>query len=157
MGCFTLIFFMFIYRLVNEKYKGNLTGMGAFLNGGRWNYVEQYMLYAAQHISLALVEVLVHQRIGSQTFLLQTLELPSQKNYYKKIELNKLPKDWDNTISITQKIGAAFLKNDALLYCVVPSIIVQQEYNILINPNSPNFGLIKIISEEKFDVDKRLI
>ncbi len=148
---------MIVYRLINEKYKGNLTGTGAYINGGRWNYVEQYMLYSAEHISLALVEIMVHQNHIVSNSYLQTLELPIAKNCYRKIDLSDMPENWQFKINETQKLGSAFLKNEHLLYCVVPSIIVKQENNILINPTSNLIKQVKLISEVKFDIDKRLL
>ncbi len=146
---------MTVYRLINEKYKGNLTGMGAYINGGRWNYLEQYMLYAAQHISLALLEVLVHQNNATTNYFLQTLQLPTNKQSFQIIENNSLSNNWHNNINETQEIGATFLKNNNLLYSVVPSIIVKQENNILINPTSTLINQLHIVNEEYFEVDKR--
>lgn len=47
-----------------------LTGEGAALRGGRWNSIGVSVVYASTHLSLALVELLVH---------LDALDLPGDR------------------------------------------------------------------------------
>jgi RES domain-containing protein len=54
---------MLVYRLTNSAFKDDTTGAGAYKYGGRWNEVEYHALYAAEHISLALLELLVHSKM----------------------------------------------------------------------------------------------
>jgi RES domain-containing protein len=56
----------------------------------------------------------------------------------------------------TQYIGTTFLKAKQLLFLKVPSIIVPEENNIVINPKHEAFKEIQVVTSQKFDVDKRL-
>jgi RES domain-containing protein len=52
---------MLVYRIVKNRARVNdLSGTGAFMNGGRWNYEGTYALYTSEYRSLALLETLVH-------------------------------------------------------------------------------------------------
>ncbi|HUN03492.1 MAG TPA: RES family NAD+ phosphorylase, partial [Niabella sp.] len=51
---------MIVYRLANSEYKDDLSGYGSFLYGGRWNSRGLYALYATEHISLAVLEIVVN-------------------------------------------------------------------------------------------------
>jgi RES domain-containing protein len=148
---------MLVYRLSQKKYSQDLNGTGAFLYGGRWNHAETYMLYTAQHISLSVLEILVHIKISSfeVPYSLITFQLPEIK--YKEILSDKLKKNWDTDMEYTQQIGNDFLQNNAFLYMMIPSIVIPQEKNILINPLHPDAKKIKIIKTEDFKFDKRLL
>jgi RES domain-containing protein len=150
---------MLVYRLTNSFYKDDLSGQGAYLYGGRWNEKETYALYAAEHISLSLVELLVHtkQLLQQPSYHLLTFLLPDESTLFKQIAHDKLSKNWKEDISITQYVGTSFLKQNQLLYLKVPSIIVPNENNVLINPKHPLFKKIKLKASEKFDVDRRLL
>jgi RES domain-containing protein len=148
---------MIVYRLAQSKYSDDLKGMGAFLYGGRWNYPEHYILYTAEHISLAVLEILVSIKISSfdATYSLLSIEIPDEG--YKTLEPKKLKKDWDVDTDYTRSIGKDFLKNNELLYMKVPSAVIPQEHNIIINPLHSAIKKIKVIKKAAFKFDKRLL
>ena len=51
---------MIVYRISNTRYSDDISGTGAKLHGARWNSVAVPMLYTAEHISLAVLEMLVN-------------------------------------------------------------------------------------------------
>ena len=52
---------MNLYRIVQNKTRTtDLSGIGAFIAGGRWNSKGTYMLYTSENSSLAYLESLVH-------------------------------------------------------------------------------------------------
>ena len=55
-----------------------LSGMGAYLYGGRWNSPGQYVVYASGNVSLAMLEVLVHID-DAEAFARQAACLPAFK------------------------------------------------------------------------------
>jgi RES domain-containing protein len=75
-----------------------------------------------------------------------------------RMQLNDLPKDWDAkppTLT-TQTIGDDFVNYNQAAILKVPSSIVAQEFNYLINPNHPDFSKIKVINRLKMSFDSRI-
>ncbi len=147
---------MIVYRLATEQFVDDLTGTGAKLYGGRWNSVGVPALYTTESISLALVEILVNTSkiLLPPDYMLLTLEIPDQLNV-RTIYKNKLKKDWKKDIEYTQFIGSSFINAAEELALKVPSAVVDEESNFVLNPNHVDFKKVKIKSISKFQLDKR--
>jgi RES domain-containing protein len=148
---------MIAYRISNEQYKEDISGNGAAINGSRWNSKNIKMLYTGEFISLSILESLVHLRrtdIPANQYLL-TIQIPEIS--VRDILLSKLKKDWHHHISYTQWIGDQFITEAKNLVLKVPSAIVPQEHNFLINPQHKDFKKVKIVSSELLELDKRLL
>ena len=148
---------MIVYRITNEKFKSDISGNGAALYGSRWNSKGKRLLYTSQFISLSILESLVHlkiKEIPSTQYLLH-IELPDDIEIaeisYKKIKIN-----WREETEYTQWLGNNFLQNNQSLIMKVPSAIVPQESNILLNPMHARFKKVKIVLSELLELDKRL-
>jgi RES domain-containing protein len=150
---------MLVYRLNQEKYKDDISGYGAFLNGGRWNEKEQYLLYTATSRSLALLEALVHLKQSSNIikWYILTIEMPDLPTISSVIKFEKLPKDWAVNESVTKYIGSKFILDKQLLFMEVPSIIIPEENNVIINPKHQYFNKVKIKQNKLLRLDKRLV
>jgi RES domain-containing protein len=147
------------YRLSREMYASALSGKGAALKGARWNSVGVEMIYTAGNRSLAMAEVAVHFTLATlpADYVMVTIHIPDGISL-KKLSSADLPADWNtfpHPVS-AQAIGDIFIAENK--YCVlqIPSAVTQGDYNLLINPNHPDFKGIKIISIEKFPFDKRI-
>lgn len=107
--------------------------MGAMLAGARWNPIGTPMLYAAQHLSLACVEILVH---------LDKSQMP--RDYvWSRTELAEAPEllEFENlhNIASCQAAGHAWALSANRLAVQVPSIVIPEEFNILLNPRHPGY------------------
>jgi RES domain-containing protein len=148
---------MLVYRLAKSKYADDLSETGAAITGGRWNKKGRAVLYCSEGRSLALLEVVVNIPPMFQSDLqLLTLELPPQN--FEILEKDKLPKNWFHYPAprILAEIVEEFYRKPEILAIKVPSAIVHQEYNVIINPRSKYFQEIKVISNEPFIFDPRL-
>ena len=148
---------MIVYRITNETYKNDISGNGAALYGSRWNSKGTPLLYTSQFISLSILESLVHLRkieIPPTQYLLQ-IEFPDE-NEIAKISYKKIKKNWHKELEYTQWLGDQFLQNNRNLTLQVPSAIVLQENNFLLNPLHPDFKKVKITASELLELDKRL-
>ncbi|MBP6184978.1 MAG: RES family NAD+ phosphorylase [Saprospiraceae bacterium] len=147
---------MLVFRLTRKKYMGQLSGVGAALYPGRWNRKGQEVIYTAESRALALVEVLVHlaKDLVPSDYYLQTIEIPDDLPI-GTITSNALPPHWYDPMPAneTRLIGAAILQNQCLMR--VPSAIVQDEWNLLINPHQTGFERIVLLHEEPFSLDVR--
>ncbi len=148
---------MIVYRLGNGSYASDLSGEGAKLFGGRWNSVGRSSLYTSEYISLCILEILAkaNKHTTPDNYTLLTLEIP--ENLSSEIKLNKLKENWQIHLEYTRFIGDEFLKENEKLTLKVPSAIVPQEHNFLINPLHKDFKKVKIISTELLNLDKRLL
>ncbi|MEJ7627065.1 MAG: RES family NAD+ phosphorylase [Ferruginibacter sp.] len=147
---------MTIYRLSIEQYKDDLSGTGAKLFGGRWNNTGIPALYATENISLAVLEILVRTSVNfiPLHYYLLKLDLPAES--ITALNKNKLKKDWKADVGYTQFIGSEFIRSNKALVMKLPSAIVDEEHNFIINTVHPGFKKIKITSSKKFSFDKRL-
>ena len=148
---------MIVYRLSTAEFADNLSGEGAKIYGGRWNPVGVAALYISEFISLSILEILVRANkfTSPDTYTLLSIQIPETS--IANIELKKLKKDWQNHIEYTRAIGEDFLKMNQTLVLKVPSAIVPQEHNFLINPIHKDFKRMKIVNSELLELDKRLL
>ena len=147
---------MIVFRIANEKYSSDLSGEGASLYGGRWNSVGLKVLYTSQYISLTILESMVHLRtdlIPSSQFLL-SIEVPEKDII--TISTSKIKEGWANEPGYSQWIGDQFINGNQGLVLKVPSAIVPEECNFLINPLHRDFKKVKLNSTEPLRLDKRL-
>jgi RES domain-containing protein len=116
------------------------------------------MLYTSQSRALCTAEIAVHTPMGilPDDYVLVTLEIPGHSIY--SISTSDLPKDWKAIppAPSTRWLGDQFIKNKKFLSMKVPSIVVQGEYNFLINPWHGRMKEVEIIATEPFEFDTRL-
>ncbi len=150
---------MIVYRIDRAKRKNNLlSGVGAEKIGGRWNEIGTRAVYTSQHISLSYLEVVMHLDITEDLpsdRILVHIEIPDEVPVY---ELQKLPKDW-NTFpynSKTQEIFTKFVTENKFAVLKVPSAIVKDEFNYILNPLHIDFHRISVVKIQKFNFDSRL-
>lgn len=150
---------MIVYRLAKQKYADDLTGIGAELTGGRWNYKGTRILYTSDSRALCTAEIAVHLPIGliPKDYYLITIEIPNEIRF-KELDINTLAKNWQDFpyTGYTQDIGEDFILKCDFLILKVPSAVVQGDFNYLINPAHKEFGKIKIMRIERFSFDERL-
>lgn len=149
---------MTIYRLVRSEYKDDLSGYGAFLYGGRWNSKGQYAVYGAAHISLAVLEIVVNYDAASTPLLpsFHLVEIQVPDTAVAEIQKSGLKKSWGADTDYTRYIGDAFLQSKSDIILTVPSAIIPEESNYLLNPVHPDFRKIKITASRKYPLDHRL-
>jgi len=148
---------MIVYRITNEAYKNDISGNGAALYGSRWNSKGIHLLYTSQFISLSILESLVHLKkdeIPPTQYLLH-IEFPDEKKI-AEVSYKKMKKNWHEESEYTQWIGDQFMQNKEGFVLKVPSAIVPQENNFLLNPLHAEFKKVKIVSSELLQLDKRL-
>ena len=147
---------MILYRIAKRAY-ADLSGTGARLFGGRWNSEGRSMVYLTSSRSLAVLEALVHLSPTNLPidFCIMTIETPDN---FAEIKVEQLPQNWDEypEPNSLKHIGNDFLLKQKHLLLKVPSAIVKEEFNYLLNPLHPDAGLVKIISLTPFAFDQRL-
>jgi RES domain-containing protein len=106
---------------------------------------------------LSILESLVHlkrEEIPPSQYLVH-IEFP-EENPIAEVSYKKIQKHWNEELEYTQWLGDQFLRNNKALVMKVPSVIVPQENNFILNPLHPKFKNVKIIHSELLQLDKRL-
>lgn len=151
---------MEIFRIAKNQYINDLGGTGSRLNGGRWNSKGLGVVYTSSYRSLAALELIVHvpQKNLTNDFQLATLYFPEELKI-KIVSAEILPEHWRKIPMnpVLQNIGNLWVKEAKFCILQVPSVIIPQEWNYLINPSHPDAKKIKIIKTEPFTIDERLI
>lgn len=146
---------MIVYRIVESKFKDDISGFGAKLYGGRWNSIGRAVVYCAEHISLSMLENMVYMTSGitQKDYSLVKISIPNEN--IQSIDYKSLKKKWINDVEYTQWVGTQFLNQNGFVL-KIPSAIVEEEFNLIINPDHVNFKEVKIISTKPFHFDERL-
>jgi len=148
---------MLVYRLTKAKYADDLSGIGAAMAGGRWNKKGRAVVYCSASPALSLLEIVVNIPPMFQADLkLLTLEIPDQ--HLKDINEEKLPENWFHYPAprVLAEIAEEYYQKKEILALKVPSAVVHQQHNFLINPKSRYFQKVKIKSLDPFIFDPRL-
>jgi len=147
---------MILYRFARAEFSSNLTGEGARKFGGRWNSPGNAVLYTSFTISLALLELLIHNASYDEIMSNQLIEIEIPNSPYKELSFLKLKKDWYEDEAYSKNIGDDFIASKSSLLLKVPSVIIPEENNMLINPKHTDFNKVKIKMIKTFRFDVRL-
>jgi RES domain-containing protein len=148
---------MIVYRISNAAYSDDISGTGAKLNGARWNSKGIPMLYTSAHISLAVLEMLVNTQFKDYAIELDLIYIRIPDDFIPtEIKLAKIKAGWKEDHDYTKFMGDEFIGQNNSLILQVPSAVIQEEYNYLINPIHPDFKKIKIQKTKSFWPDQRL-
>ena len=138
---------MLLYRIAKKKFVEDLSGYGARLYGGRWNDKGYSALYTSSSLSLSMCETLVHcdKSVVPQNMFFAELELPDEL----------IPEGVEPI-----EVGTTWLKSKNSVAIKVHSIILPKEYdkdfNIILNPEHPDFQRLKIKTVVACPFDLRL-
>lgn len=149
---------MEVYRITAEKW----VGMTASGKENRWNKNNEYVIYTGGSRSLSTLELVVHRAsvTTSKIYKLMVIYLKDAPGMIAEIKITDLPTDWRNisAYSTLQNIGSTWYKSKASLILKVPSAVIPQEHNYLINTEHPDYlTLVKFIDTEDYFWDNRLI
>ncbi len=137
-----------------------LTGKGAEKDGGRWNRKGIPIVYASQSIALACLESMVHLNVNGlplNRYLVKIL-VPIVAWNKRTVFDPKSHVGWDaepaGKVSIDW--GSLWVDSATTLIAEVPSVIIPEEHNWLINPRHPDAGAITSTKLRKWAFDARL-
>lgn len=141
---------MLSFRICRDIYQA-LDGEGARLFGGHWNSPGLPMIYTSEHISLCVLEQLVHldPELMPENWVVVTIEIPDQlgETFTKLNEKEK----------IARKFGDKWLTEKRSLFLRVPSFVVSKEDNILLNPWHSQMAKVKVKDVSPFVFDSRFL
>jgi RES domain-containing protein len=147
------------WRITKRKHARNaFTGEGAREFGGRWNNPGTAVVYTAQYQSLAALEMLVHLDSSEllQKYVLIGLEF--DESLVKRVEPSELPKQWrsEPPAPAVRSIGDEWVIAGTSAVLQVPSALVPDEANFLLNPKHKDFAQVTFGKPLAFRFDPRL-
>ncbi|MVW64236.1 RES domain-containing protein [Massilia sp. NEAU-DD11] len=137
----------------------DITGAGAKATGGRWNRQGNAMLYTATNISLAVLETYVHIKLDGLPLNRYLVRLDVPDAVWKNArDCTNPPVEWDavpeGMVSLDE--GDNWLKQNTTALMIVPSVIVRDEFNVLVNPAHPDMSQISVVKVKKWQYDRRM-
>jgi RES domain-containing protein len=148
------------WRLVKTKYlPAAFDGEGARIAGGRWNSPGVRVVYAAESLSLALVEILVHLKDAGTLPAYSAVRLEFDEAIVEALLPSRLPKNWRDypAPAETRAIGDQWVAEARSAVLRVPSVVVPNESDCVINPIHPDFSRIRRQPPVEFPFDRRLL
>ncbi|MDB5131013.1 MAG: hypothetical protein JWR02_762 [Mucilaginibacter sp.] len=151
---------MTVYRIAKSDLRAeDLSGMGAFKYGGRWNSKGIYMLYTSMNSSLAFLENLVHfdeMNLPPHLFIV-AIEVNDDRLIYELPD-SKYPTTWQVQENLENKLlGDQWMLEKKFPAIKVRSAVNPSEFNFLFNPLYPEYhDNLTIKSIKPINVDGRL-
>ena len=153
---------MRIWRICRKRHLASaFSGEGARRGSGRWNSAGVPIAYASEALSLAAIEYFVHvdseDMSGDLMAICAEVPIESAELVERKEQmLSALPVNWRFEIGVTRGIGDGWANRMESLWLPVPSVVIDGEWNMLINPLRPDFLQMKIVETKPFRFDERM-
>ena len=150
---------MVVWRLTLSKHTAP-DGEGARRYGGRWNAPGTPVVYTSNTLSLAVLEYLVHVDSDLLPDSLVSIKATIPDGLaIESVQVSDLPGDWkDKIIPVTlQERGTSWVNRAQSAVLRVPSVVIEHEWNYVLNPNHSDFPRIKWGAAIAFSFDPRLL
>jgi RES domain-containing protein len=122
------------------------SGKGALKFGGRWNSKGTAMVYCAGSRSLSALEMLVHLEAADILNTYLCIQAEFDDKIVLAVSAEDLPANWreDPIPMATMAIGDNWVASGVSAVLKVPSVIVPEEANYLLNPQHPDFRKVTV-------------
>ncbi|AFZ37970.1 RES domain protein (plasmid) [Stanieria cyanosphaera PCC 7437] len=148
---------MFVWGICSQKYRASaFSGIGGLYIPGRWHPQGHKIVYTAESLALASLEIFVHLE-SNRVSLVAIKAGMSDEVEIEEIEPSQLPDNWQDTSSypLLQEMGRDWLTSLRIPILKVPCSIVPVEYNYLLNPQPSKLKVV-LESSMKFKFDRRM-
>jgi RES domain-containing protein len=147
---------MLVYRIVHKAFASNLYPSGL---KGRWNSAGKKVIYTSESIPLAFLENMVRrQGVGfNKDFKIMIIEIPDNIKILT-VNVADLENGWRNfkDYSKCQPIGDKWYDECKVMILEVPSAVLPEAHNYVINSEFPDYGLVRIIETTDLVPDDRI-
>ncbi|MFC4870256.1 RES family NAD+ phosphorylase [Negadavirga shengliensis] len=146
--------------MTKGKHVHDSSGIDAAQYPGRWNRkgTPVLLLYTGKTIEIALLKNIVHlpPMIAPKLDLL-TIEIPDDS--IAVISPSELPANWSHypAPTVLSEVGQKWIDDRKTVALQVPSSIIHSSTNVLLNCLHPGYGEVRVLRQEKFRFDSRLM
>ncbi len=148
---------MLLWRISNHA---NLDGRGGLSASARWHTEGRLVVYLAETPAGSLIEILVHLELTRASlpkfYRLLKAEAPNDVTI-TTTDGGALPRNWIDDPIVTRTIGDEWLASRTTALMRVPSAIVPETFNLLLNPGHPDAGRVQVLWHEQYPWDTRLL
>jgi len=132
-----------VWRICSRRHQ-RFDGEGARLYGGRWNYAGTAVVYTSASLALAALELFVHIDVDL---------LPNET-----VKAASLPRNWRRypALESLKDIGTNWAARGSTAILTVPSAIIPEEQNYLLNPAHRGFKQVRLRRSIPFHFDPRM-
>jgi RES domain-containing protein len=147
------------WRVVKAEYADDaFSGEGAVLYAGRWHSAGTRIVYTAESIALATLEILVRmRRMDALEYRVIPCYIPEE--LVNELDVTKLPENWFEPVApiALRQFGDRWALHHESAVLKVPSAVTLVEFNYLLNPEHRDFTMIQIGDPQPFKLDYRRI
>jgi RES domain-containing protein len=149
---------MTVYRVAKPEHANDLSGDGARIMGGRWNHTGTACLYASASRALSLLEFSVHLTKLTLPKIISIISIHIPAIPQTTIKKENLPNHWDAYPfpSTTMDFGNLLLRQNEYAIIEIPSAIIPDEFNYIINPIHPLSNTCRIINITNITYEPRI-
>ena len=144
---------MVIWRISRHR---DLSGIGGLKAPGRWHYAGRPIVYLAETPAAALLEVCVHTGANDVPPEFTLLRIEGPDIDVPSIRVQDLPEDWRTRLEVTRDLGTAWLERSESVLLRVPSAIVPETMNYVLNPAHRQVTEFCVIEAIGYPFDPRL-
>lgn len=148
---------MMLWRISRHS---TLDGHGGLLASARWHTQGRSIVYLAESPAGALLEALVHLELTPDSYpahySLLKAEAPDEISV-RTLGAAELTGDWTRDVILTRTLGDEWLASHSTALLRVPSAIVPETFNVLLNPEHPDAGRLQVLWHEQYPWDARLL
>jgi RES domain-containing protein len=145
---------VFLWRISNHE---RLDGRGGLIASARWHTRGRPVVYLATTPAGALVEALVHLELKPdqlpKSYRLLKAEAPDD---LPKMYFSALTDDWRQNEIASRTLGDEWLARADAALLEVPSVILPETFNVLLNPAHPDAARVQVLWHEAYPFDQRL-
>lgn len=148
---------MFLWRISNHR---TLDGRGGLETSARWHTQGWPIVYLAESVAGALLEVLVHLELGPlglpKSYRLLKVGVPDDLSI-TALSATDLSETWVNDETLTRTVGDQWLASKRSALLRVPSAVAPETHHLLLNSSHEESRQLKIVSQREYPWDLRLI
>jgi len=133
-----------------------LNGRGGILFAGRWHHAGAPAVYLAESPAGALIESCVHTSVNDVPPSFTLLKISGPELIFEEIAMSSLDRGWTDRVEITRGVGSAWLERGSAVLLRVPSALVPETANYLLNPLHADAKLLQIEDSFVYPFDDRL-
>jgi len=147
------------WRLSKARYAADLSGVGAARDGQRWNPPGQPAVYLGLTPEITVLELMVHLNgVFAAPLVLCSYAVPDEPRLIARPDPSDLPPGWDAIphSHSSATFGGRWLRAAGQLALVLPSVVVPQARNLMLNPLHPAITTVALLDQVPFRLDHRL-